>query len=256
MPGRLQYASPSDVPALVGIFERAFARDRATRLKAAGHQERPSYIGSMIEAPLRDWLDQPHRCRVLKLETEESLKPLGWICWGFYGLTESKVGSLCASAETSSIECILRARPGQYSLSALPEDCRPESKDPDRPADTPNQSVADLEALCSADSKQWMSRLMPQGGRGMFIASICIDPEHQGRGIGSELLQWGIRLADSELLSIWVHSSEDGWNLFASKGFEEIGRLQLDLGEYTKDDSLNLSDPYVYRYMVRRPLNS
>lgn len=63
----------------------------------------------------------------------------------------------------------------------------------------------------------------------MFIGSICVLPEHQGRGVGQALLACATRVADDKQVSVWVHVSEAGCRLFARAGCKEVGRLEIDL---------------------------
>jgi ribosomal protein S18 acetylase RimI-like enzyme len=94
---------------------------------------------------------------------------------------------------------------------------------------------------------------MPEGSKGMFVGSICIDPEFQGSGVGCALLTTATQCADAGQLTIWVHSSEAGASLFTINGLEDVGRLEIDLGQYSMDEDLRVLKPYIYRYMLRQP---
>lgn len=268
----LRFASPADAAELLRIFSAAFSHDRITRLKASYHGEDPNYVESLIEAPLKSWLSRPDRYRVLKAvrddlctPTNSSASAVGWICWGFHEYSESEVVSICEDAKLRSGHTTLamhNARPVRTPVTR-PEDYDrseamgvvEESTPPPTPSQTiePRKPIAELEELCAADMQQWLSTLLSPGVRCMYITAFCVEPEAQGVGIGSLLLNWGTRIADVQKVQAWVHSSEDGERAFASQGFREIGRLEIWIGDYTEDANLRPSMPYIYRYMVRTP---
>ena len=246
----LEYASPSDITDLVAAFALALSNDRVTKLKSAYHSDDANYTGSLIETPLKSWLDRPERYRVLKVALCDPSgatieNPIaGWICWGFHGLKESEINRVCDAVNPSEI----------LSGSVRTVSNKPSSRDSTQPAPvdnmlsaSPKYSVDELEAQCSASTQKWISRLTPDGEdeKCMFICSLCVQPNMQGRGIGSALLEWGTRIADVEQLSAWVHSSEDGSKAFANQGFREVGRLELLLSRYTQDENLRPAVPYI-----------
>ena len=59
-------------------------------------------------------------------------------------------------------------------------------------------------------------------------------------------------------MSCWVHASEAGYKPFEKAGFEEVGRLDLDLDEYAlvprEEGEENAKwGSYTFRYMLRPP---
>jgi GNAT superfamily N-acetyltransferase len=92
--------------------------------------------------------------------------------------------------------------------------------------------VKRIMALTDADLKAWMQKLMPEGTRCMFIASLTVDPKFQRRGVSRALLKWGTDTADRLGLFIWVHSSQGAVKAYEAGGFERIGNLEMDLDEY------------------------
>lgn len=56
-----------------------------------------------------------------------------------------------------------------------------------------------------------------------------MDPEHQGKGVGQALVQWGIDRADaaSPPLEALVHASPMGARVYKKKGFENVGIQDL-----------------------------
>jgi GNAT superfamily N-acetyltransferase len=54
-------------------------------------------------------------------------------------------------------------------------------------------------------------------------------PEHERKGAGTALLEWGIRLADVEGLPIRLLATSHGIGLYLRFGFVELGRVTFDL---------------------------
>jgi len=96
----------------------------------------------------------------------------------------------------------------------------------------PDDPIGRLEALTDADMHDFMAQIMPEGTRCSYIMSIVISPRHQGRGVGTALIQHGTRRADEECVFAWVHASEVGAGMFEKQGFEEVRRLAVDLDEF------------------------
>jgi len=142
------------------------------------------------------------------------------------------------------------------------------SEEAEASVEPPHQDdpIARLEALTDADMDDFMSSIMPAGTRCLYIMSIVVSPTHQGRGVGTALIQHGTRRADREGVFAWVHASEAGAGMFERQGFEEVRRLRVDLDKYCggrgveevkglerKGEEGTGWGEYVFRYMVRKP---
>ena len=120
-------------------------------------------------------------------------------------------------------------------------------------------SVNQLEEMTDADMKHWMETLMPPGTKCMFVVSLSVSPEFQGRGVGSGLLKWGTDTADKFGVFIWVHSSESAWTTYAKHDFEVVGTLDVDLDAWAprpppkEEGEGAVWGHYVFRYMKRPP---
>lgn len=56
-----------------------------------------------------------------------------------------------------------------------------------------------------------------------YLDLLAIDPLYQRRGLGRELVMWGVRMADDELICASVIASESGEGLYTSCGFKTVG---------------------------------
>jgi GNAT superfamily N-acetyltransferase len=61
---------------------------------------------------------------------------------------------------------------------------------------------------------------------------MVVHPDYQGRGIGSRLLAEVCRLADKAGQDIYLESSPVGTKLYLNAGFERIGNIDLQEGQY------------------------
>ena len=55
---------------------------------------------------------------------------------------------------------------------------------------------------------------------------------YRGRGIGSELLEWGIKMADSLQTRIYLEATSAGLPLYRKYGWKQVEELVLDLELY------------------------
>lgn len=58
------------------------------------------------------------------------------------------------------------------------------------------------------------------------------DPEFQGRGAGSALMEWGKERADELGLPIYLESSAAGHGFYQKHGFEDAEVLEVDFRPY------------------------
>jgi len=72
-------------------------------------------------------------------------------------------------------------------------------------------------------------------------------PEHERKGAGTALMEWGIRLADSEGLPIRLLSSLHAFELYKRFGFVELGRVTFDLARWGGEGE------FIWYLMSREP---
>lgn len=238
----LELAEEKDIMTLAQISEDAFASDVNTQLKYLD-KPRGTFAKGMAEG-IKSWLSRPDRCTVLKAIDTSSPKSeiVGWVCWGF-----SKDWNQGSSTITP---------PGSGIASSTDASDFVQEHEEPSPIEHSNKSkVERLEELTDKDLERMMRVLMPPGTKCMYIGSIIVDPKHQGRGVGTKLIQWGTKKADEAGVFIWVHSSEAGAPRFEKEGFKEVTRLEIDLDRYAdrpQEDGSNWGT-YIFRYLKRMP---
>ena len=66
----------------------------------------------------------------------------------------------------------------------------------------------------------------------VYLASLATKPKHQGKGVGSMLLQWGTERADGAGLEIYLESTKEGKPLYEKFGFETVHIKEQELEKY------------------------
>jgi GNAT superfamily N-acetyltransferase len=61
---------------------------------------------------------------------------------------------------------------------------------------------------------------------------LLTDPKHQGRGAGSLLIKWGVRLADELKINAYLESSPMAHRLYAKHGFQDIDEMVFDIAAW------------------------
>jgi ribosomal protein S18 acetylase RimI-like enzyme len=67
-----------------------------------------------------------------------------------------------------------------------------------------------------------------------FLHLLDVSPSHQRRGAGSRLLDRGIAKAEEMGLPCYLEASGAGLGLYKSRGFEEVGVIEVDLTRWGK----------------------
>ncbi|KAI8659967.1 N-acetyltransferase domain-containing protein [Fusarium sp. Ph1] len=63
------------------------------------------------------------------------------------------------------------------------------------------------------------------------LAFISVSPNHQRRGIGRKLVQWGLDRSEEEGVAAVLEASDAGKCLYEKMGFVEVGKMPFDGGK-------------------------
>lgn len=96
-----------------------------------------------------------------------------------------------------------------------------------------------MEMMTSEGQEYQAAEGLLEGRKHWGLDDLGVDPAYQGKGIGSLLLEWGLKKADEAGLEVFCLSSEEvrnqsescprqgigliklqGWKLYAKRGFE------------------------------------
>lgn len=61
---------------------------------------------------------------------------------------------------------------------------------------------------------------------------LATSPAHQGKGIGSSLLKWGLQKADSLKRRTYLEGTTEGYPLYLKYGFKTVEESEIDFTPY------------------------
>lgn len=60
-----------------------------------------------------------------------------------------------------------------------------------------------------------------------FLSTVAVDPAHQRRGIGQQLIQWGLRQGLQDKIPVGLEASLKGFGLYERLGFRTVNELEF-----------------------------
>ncbi|KAL4878346.1 acyl-CoA N-acyltransferase [Aspergillus karnatakaensis] len=79
------------------------------------------------------------------------------------------------------------------------------------------------------------------------LETLFVHPEHQGKGVGSALLDWGVCEAERLGLVVYLEATEAGRPLYERAGFEAVETVVFDAAEFGGFGR------QTYTFMLREP---
>ncbi|KAF7139681.1 hypothetical protein CNMCM5793_007332 [Aspergillus hiratsukae] len=161
-------------------------------------------------------------------------------------LSDPKMHLLVATDPTTNqiLGCarwVIPAPEGQRSEIVLSDEARAMAAAPARPA---GMNVAVYEA--------GLKLLEETRGRHVREDDIVLEflvthPEHQGKGVGKALLDWGVRIADEKKARMYLEATPEGYPLYRKYGWRDVEDLVMDLSLYGGEGEAR------YAVMTREP---
>ena len=79
---------------------------------------------------------------------------------------------------------------------------------------------------------------------------LVVDPEHERRGAGSLMVNWGCEKADSQGVVAYVEASPEGTPMYAKLGYETVKSVTFDS---VKEVGRDVGYVYNFNVMIREP---
>ncbi|KAH9896248.1 acyl-CoA N-acyltransferase [Xylariomycetidae sp. FL2044] len=106
---------------------------------------------------------------------------------------------------------------------------KPDEKDRwKKPEGIPWLSGKDKERAENVVVPSWDMREKLLGKRRYaYVSTMAVHPDHQRRGAGRLLMQWGMDVAEKMGLPVYLESTEPGYPLYQHMGFERLTHVSL-----------------------------
>lgn len=220
----------ADISFCASLAARAFHTDRHTRVKQLG--KTPYDLEAIFRDMLTGSLESSHQTYVKAVaDNDEGDEIVGWCGWGFReGDNRQNNGNIAAGdRDAAPLEADKGGNEGPSGDTTKVLDAT-EQDESVSPSDS--DPLSRLHALESSSMRTWSARLMPPDISCMYFLALIVVPHAQRRGVGTALVEHVLRVADEKCIFTWVHASEQAWGLLQRHGFEEVGRLEVDLDRY------------------------
>ncbi|KAJ6259691.1 hypothetical protein Dda_5329 [Drechslerella dactyloides] len=233
----LQQIDKSDIAELVKVHTDAFKADQFSNFMLSGKP--PGAHESLMERSLNAWFSDPTYWMVKAVNDDGAI--VGWACWLTKAMdnTEKQV----PSNATDTKETKGTSPPSETGPTTSSAETRDKSvsKPPPSQAETPETPARIVGRQMRNDTMKWELDSMTEN-KYLVLQGLVTSPEYQCRGVGSQLINWGVERADARQLPCWCHASPAGNKLYLKAGFKELGSSEYDLGEFGR---------YTFRYMLR-----
>jgi GNAT superfamily N-acetyltransferase len=124
----------------------------------------------------------------------------------------------------------------------------PSSSVPTPPSHSLNDVITGPQYMLGADRTLFRSmsdehnkalERITAGREHWYLSGIVVDPDHQGKGVGSALLEWGTKRADQDVLGVFCLSSAEVSLSFAEETVDKGRELMVRAGNCTHDEDLS-----------------
>ena len=213
MPLELQKAVDADMPRIADIYLNATARPWLETLAPNGIS--PASRNIMIENNRKDLCNS--HCAFMKVvDTDLGNEVIAFAKWFIYRKERPK-------SEWDRTDS--REWGPDWNLEALQEFFG-------QLGAKKRKHVAGMPHCC----KQ-RTTLVDEDQLAYFSALFLLDthPNHQRRGAGTMLVQWGANVADEAGLCCYLEGTSAGYSLYQKMGFKDVDVVDIDMGRWGKE---------------------
>ncbi|KAK6069838.1 acetyltransferase [Seiridium cupressi] len=202
-PIRIRVATKEDIPTMVDILHRAFAPNKVQTILFPEHLKTipgsGDYLAFRTSRFERDFLKmKPHMYYIVAVQDTPSGDEVMVGCAEWMAPVDE------ADSEPA------KKKTWKERAAALPAGMDPEAY------------RAHFE--CTKKLEAAVDEFVGEGStkRMWWANSIAVDPDHQGKGIGTVLARWGIEQADKDGKDVFLIASSAGALLYRKLGFTDI----------------------------------
>lgn len=203
-----------DTGALARIHLAAFRNDRLVRLiySEANHWKA---VEAMIEKRIS------HDNGAIRIATTKTgNRIVGWLCWSLVDPTMPARDDLASREWTTAAICAVEdAEKRLTETSGRPSDLAERER---------RRSIWKIISDASSEAFSTCPDTVTQTSY-IVVNTMVTDIAFEARGVGSELLTWATKYADTKEIAIQEQVSPCAYELFRQAGFEEVYSRVLDL---------------------------
>jgi ribosomal protein S18 acetylase RimI-like enzyme len=93
---------------------------------------------------------------------------------------------------------------------------------------TVKREVLEVPGTRQTDAKESDLNAVTTLRKRVYLHVLMVHPNHQRKGIGRQLVQWGVDEADRLGLIAYLEASTDGRRLYEQAGYESVKELSMD----------------------------
>ncbi|KAH8892583.1 acyl-CoA N-acyltransferase [Thozetella sp. PMI_491] len=213
-------ASREDLPALAEINRAAYSRETISRFGWKNWPDEKNML-AFLTSRIAQRLDQP-RSKIFKASDPDS--------GNIYGFVIFTLENAPAAAESVKQPVVDVSATAAQNLSEFMN--------------------MDFLAYMQKEMGKLRSDLMEE--QHYYLSAFAVSPADQGKGIGSQLLEHCLRIADQAGLRTWLNAFPGSHSLYLRHGFTDVMHHDVDLNEWDKN---RLRGYGIYRsyLMAREP---
>lgn len=208
----LRAATKDDLDDITGIHIAGFAEEPDVPYLYPFRHQYPEDHWKWTREKYESYLEQPQKFSLSVVDAPSEadgrvvLKPFGLAAWDLAVTIEANVAGMLKCPHYLSPVLSLT-----YALSAVGLEERRDA------------NKTHCKAYRETTGKRWERHFSKYGEDQVNLAVLVIHPDVRHRGVGTMLVNWGIKLAERKAVPVTVFATPTGESLYAHLKFKRIG---------------------------------